>query len=82
MNDKKKRGMDSADPQNRSEMYGRLLARPVKQASSPVDFMYDQFSPKEYAACGGQTLSRFLAVVDKPPPELRKGYFFLLFLQC
>ena len=37
MDDRKKLGMDSADPQNRSEWRGRLRRRPVKQAQPSVE---------------------------------------------
>ena len=37
MDDRKKLGMDSADPQNRSEWRGRLRERPVKQAQPSVE---------------------------------------------
>ena len=36
VDDRKKLGMDSADPQNRSEWKGRLRGRLVKQAQSSV----------------------------------------------
>ena len=37
MDDRKKLGMDSADPQNRSEWRGRLRERLVKQAQPSVE---------------------------------------------
>ena len=37
MNDKKKLGMDSADPQNRFEWRGRLRGRLVKQAQPSLE---------------------------------------------